>query len=207
MKMSSVWLELFTRSGTIDRDATKGTRELVDGLKAANIHAIPWGYCFGKNSENADPGKNDLELAKKLCDKYKLDTFVADIEPGNTIGKVTDDWKPDALKNLLTGLNAHFGKENIGISSFANLNKQPQARKLLTPVAPLVSFCAPQIYWNKRPPVDWARKSLQSWRDAGVTVELVATVQSYWEIAEGTDTREQMTKKVGTFVSDFPDAE
>jgi hypothetical protein len=205
MKMSSVWLELFTRSGTIDKDSTKGTRELVDGLKAANINAVPWGYCFGKNSENADPAKNDLELAKTLCDKYKLDIFVADIEPWNKIGDtVVDEWKADALNDLVTGLNAHFGKENLGISSFANLNSQPKARKFLTPVAPLASFCAPQIYWNKRDPVDWATKSLQSWRDAGITTELIATVQSYWEISEGTDTREQMTKKVDQFVTGFP---
>ncbi|MEA2818984.1 MAG: hypothetical protein QOJ86_988 [Bradyrhizobium sp.] len=207
MKMSSVWLELFTRSGTIDKNNTKATKELVDGLKAANINAIPWGYCFGKNSEKADPSKNDLELAKTLCDKYKLDVFVADIEPWNKIGDVVDKWKADALEKLMTGLNAHFGKENIGISSFANLDKQPKAREFLVPVAPLVSFCAPQIYWNKRKPIDWAEKSLKSWRDAGVTTELIATVQSYWELQEGTGTREQMTTKVDQFETGFPDSE
>jgi hypothetical protein len=208
MKMSSVWFELFTRNGMIDKDGTKGTRELVDGLKAANINAIPWGYCFGKNSEDPDPAKNDLELTKKLCDKYKLDIFVADIEPWNkSPNGVVDKWKADALSNLLTGLNGHFKKENLGISSFANLNKQPKAREFLTPVASLASFCAPQIYWNKRQPVDWAKKSLQSWRDAGITTELIATVQSYWELDEGTGTREQMTQKVDQFVTGFPDTE
>jgi len=208
MKMSSVWFELFTRSGTIDTDGTKGTQALVDGLKANNINAIPWGYCFGKNSEHPKPADNDLALTKALCDQYKIGVFVADIEPWNqSPDGVIDKWNADALHNLVTGLNAHFKKENLGLSSFANLDTQPMARKFLTPVTPLVSFCAPQIYWNKRDPVSWAEASLQSWRKAGVTSELIATVQSYWEKGDGTDTEDEMTAKVKLFIDKFPDAE
>jgi hypothetical protein len=210
MKISSVWFEIFRRNGTIDTDGTQGTKELVAGLKAASISAIPWGYCLGKNSENAKPEDNDLERAKQLCDHYELDVFVADIEPWNKFSDgVIDKWKADKLNDLLTGLNKHFKKENLGLSSFAklDLDAQPNARELLVPLTPLVSFCAPQIYWNTREPIRWAKESLQSWRDAGVTTELIATVQSYWDSGDGTGTQAEMTAKVGQFVSGFPAGE
>jgi hypothetical protein len=207
MDMSSVWFELFTRSGTIDEDGKLGTKELVEGLKAAKISAVPWGYCFGKNSEHPDPKDNDLQRAIDLCDQYELNVFVADIEPWNEIGGIVDKWKADALSALVTGLNAHFKKDNLGISSFASLAAQPKAREYLKPVTPLVSFCAPQIYWNKRDPIPWARESLQSWRDAGITTELVATVQSYWEKNDNTGSQTEMEDKVRDFVAHFPASE
>jgi hypothetical protein len=93
MKMSSVWFELFTSSGVIDQDGKQGTKELVDGLNAAKIAAIPWGYCFGKNSESDEGNPNkilDLDRSKKLCDNYGLSLFVADIEPWIAIGSAAD---------------------------------------------------------------------------------------------------------------------
>jgi hypothetical protein len=218
MNMSSVWFELFTRNGEIDKDGKQGTQELVDGLKAAKIAAVPWGYCFGKNSEDPPPDpahpappkpkEQDLDLVKRLCGKYKLDLFCADIEPWNVSPDGTVDvWQMDALKNLVTGLNVYFKKENLGLSSFANLSKQPKASEYLTPHASLFSFCAPQIYWNSRDPIDWAKGSLQSWRDAGITADLVATVQSYWSKGDGTPSQAKMEEKVTKFVTTFPDAE
>jgi hypothetical protein len=213
MHMSSVWFELFTRTGVLDQDGKQGTQELVAGLKAANIQAVPWAYCWGTNSQNADPKQNDLQRAIDLCSQYKLDCFVADIEPWNeiTVGEttLTDIWDLAALKNLVTGLNNHFGKNNLGISSFANLdaNQQPHARDLLPPLTPLVSFCAPQIYWNSRDPIAWAEQSLQSWRNAGVTTDLVATVQSYWSTDDGTPPQGQMETKVTEFVRNYPNSE
>jgi hypothetical protein len=207
MNMSSVWFELFTRRGEIDTDGKRGTRELVDGLNAAKIHAVPWGYCFGTNSENqgAERRKNDLELTKRLCDKYNLELFCADIEPWNKLGDGTvDTWDKDALDQLVTGLSAHFQKENLGLSSFANLHTQQKAREFLSPLTPMFSFCAPQIYWNARDPISWAQESLQSWRDAGVTVELVATVQSYWSKDDGTPSQSEIEQKVTRFVTEFP---
>lgn len=207
MKMSSVWFELFTRTGIIDKDGKQGTRELVDGLRAANIAAVPWGYCFGKNSEHTNPDDNDLYLIKALCDKYKIGIFCADIEPWNKVHGTYDEWDAVALDNLITGLNTHLKKENLGISSFANLNSQPKAREYLTPVTPLVSFCSPQIYWNARDPVTWAKTSLQSWRDAGIQTELIATTQSYWAKDDDTPAREQMEAKLSDFANKFPDSE
>jgi len=213
MKMSSVWFELFTRTGVVDRDGKQGTRELVDGLKAAKLHAVPWAYCWSTNSQNPNPKDNDLQRAIDLCDKYELDCFVADIEPWNSVTvnkkELVDKWDAKALDGLMTGLNKHFTTDNLGISSFANIdkNQQPHARELLPPVAPLASFCAPQIYWNKKDPVAWAEKSLKSWRDAGVTTELIATVQSYWASGTKGPTQADMEGQVRTFLKSYPDSE
>jgi len=213
MKISSVWFELFTRTGIVDRDGKQGTRELGDGLKAAKIHAVPWAYCWSTNSQNTNPKDNDLQRAIDLCNKYKLDCFVADIEPGNSVTvkkkKLVETWDAKALDGLMTGLNKHFGADNLGISSFANIdkNQQPEARKFVPPVAPLASFCAPQIYWNKHDPVDWAEKSVKSWRDAGVTTELIATVQSYWASDPKGPAQADMEKQVGKFLKSYPDSE
>jgi hypothetical protein len=212
MHISSVWFELFTRTGVLDADGKQGTKELVAGLKAANIKAVPWGYCWGANSQYADPSQNDLQRAIDLCNQYQLECFVADIEPGNQITLsdktvLTDKWDAGALTNLVTGLSNHFGQDNIGISSFANLgaNSQPYARGLLPSVTPLVSFCAPQIYWNSRDPITWAQQSLQSWRDAGVTTDFVATVQSYWSTGDNTPPQADMEAKVQDFVQQYTD--
>ncbi len=204
MKMSSVWFELFSRHGELDTNGEQGTRELVDGLKSAHINPVAWGYCLGANSQKPNKQDNDLQLAIDLCDKYQLDNFVANVEPGNTINGVADTWDAGALAALIGGLNAHFGQDNIGISSFANLQKQPTARGLLAPVASQVAICAPQIYWNNRDPVDWAQQSLQSWKDAGITTALVATVQSYWELDENTPPEAAMEAKVEDFIRRFP---
>ena len=213
MRMSSVWFELFTRTGVLDQDGKQGTQELVDGLKAANINVVPWAYCWGTNSQNANRADNDLQRAIDLCGKYKLDCFVADIEPGNQITlsnntTLTDKWDPNALNDLVTGLNKNFGEDNLGISSFASLdaNAQPDARTLLPPLTSLVSFCGPQIYWYKNAPVSWAERSLQSWRNAGVATELVATVQSYWSIDDNIP-QALMETQLDDFVTQFPDSD
>lgn len=211
MKMSSVWFELFSRKGILDQDGKQGTQELVAGLKAAKIHAVPWAYCWGANSENAAPD-NDLTRAIKLCDTYKLDCFVADLEPGNVINitdteTLTDTWDAKALEALMKGLNAKFGTDNLGISSFANLDTQPVARGLLPPVTHYASFCAPQIYWGMMDPVAWAKTSLASWRKAGVATELVATVQAYWAKPGKQPTQAEMEVKVRNFATTYPDSE
>ena len=208
MKISSVWFEIFTHSGIIDPNGSQGTQQLVDGLTAAKINVVPWAYCWGTNSENQNPKDNDIELAKRLCETYKLDCFVADIEPWNkTASGNVDKWNAKVLNKFVTDLNLHFGTANLGLSSFANLSTQDEARDLLVPLSSQFSFCAPQIYWNKREPIAWTKQSLQSWRDAGVTTQLSATVQSYWELDDGTGTQDEMTQKVIDFVNDYPNTE
>jgi hypothetical protein len=210
MKMSSVWFEIFTSSGTIDPKQKLGTPELVAGLKAAKIAAIPWGYCWGENSE-PDPQNPkkvlDLDRAIKLCNDYGLNLFVADIEPWNENNRGTDKWKDNALVDLMTGLNKHFGAENLGISSFALLDQdsQPNARRLIPPITHLASFCAPQIYWGgKQDPVQWAVKSIQSWRNAGVSSDMIATVQCYWDEHVS---QKEMETRVKKFIASYPDSE
>jgi hypothetical protein len=201
MKMASVWIELFTRTGTLDRDGKGGTKELVAGLKAANIQVVGWGYCHSKNSVR------DLALAKQLCAKYRIDAFVADVEPGNTVGGKKDSWKPSDFTTLMKGLNDHFKTDNLAISTFAHMGMHPDARDVMKLATSLVCMYAPQIYWNSRDPVKYAKDSIASWPAAGITTPLVATVQSYWELDEGTPGRKAIEARVAKFVSDFPDSE
>jgi hypothetical protein len=109
----------------------------------------------------------------------------------------------------MKGLNAKFGKDNLGISSFASLddNVQGDARRLLPPVTHFASFCAPQIYWNMHDPVTWAEASLKSWRDAGVTTEFVATVQAYWAKPGKHPAQGEMEAQVRAFLKKYPDSE
>jgi hypothetical protein len=214
MKMSSVWFELFSRKGILDQDGKQGTKELVDGLKGTKIRGVPWAYCWGTNSQNADAKQNDLYRAISLCDSYKLDRFVADIEPGNEISinkneTLTDHWDPGRLEDLMRGLSTNFGKDNLGISSFASLddNVQGEARQFLPPVTQYASFCAPQIYWGMDDPVGRAQASLKSWRSAGVTTEMVATVQAYWAKPGKHPTQSEMEGQVRKFLKNYPNTE
>jgi hypothetical protein len=201
MNMSSVWVELFSRPGTLDKDGKGGTKELVAGLKAANIAVVGWGYCHSKSS------MRDLDLAKQLCTDYGIDAFVADVEPGNVVGGKKDTWKPDDFVTLMKGLNDHFKKDNLAVSTFAHMGLHPDARDIMKLATSLVCMYAPQIYWNKRDPVTYAKDSIASWSTAGITTPLVATVQSYWELGEKTPGRKAMEGRVAKFVSDFPDSE
>jgi hypothetical protein len=204
MHMTSIWVQLFNVNGTIDKDGRQGTKELVDGARTAGISIVPWGYCFGLNSE--DPKSNDFQLAIELCDQYALEVFVADIEPGNRIGKRIDKWNQNTLERLATSLSAHFGTPNIGLSSFGSLTKQPTARKQLAPIATSFGFCAPQIYWGKREPVKYAQRCLDSWSKTVPESAIIATVQSYWDKGENTGSQALMESRVARFTSRFPDS-
>jgi hypothetical protein len=60
MHMASVWIQLFSASGTLD-SGHGATTELVAALKEARIACVGWGYCYSGNAEN------DADLAKQLC--------------------------------------------------------------------------------------------------------------------------------------------
>jgi hypothetical protein len=204
MHMTSVWVQLFNINGIIDKDGQQGTKELVDGARAAGISIVPWGYCFGLNSE--DSKSNDFQLAITLCNQYALEVFVADIEPGNKIGKRYDNWDQSVLERLATNLSGHFGTPNIGLSSFGSLTKQPTARRQLAPIATYFCFCAPQIYWGKREPVKYAQRCLDSWSKAVPGAAIVATTQSYWDKGENTGSQTFMETQLARFTGKFPDS-
>jgi hypothetical protein len=201
MRIASVWIQLFSRNGSLDTDGKGGTRELVDGLKAAGIQMAGWGYCHSKHSVR------DLDLAKQLCSKYGIEAFVADVEPGNEVNGKKDEWNSGDFVTLMKGLNTTFKKDNLGISTFAHLGLHKDAATLLKLATDLVCMYAPQIYWNKRAPISYAQDSIASWPKAGITTPLVATVQSYWELSEGTPGKVSIEGKVSKFVKEFPDPE
>jgi hypothetical protein len=119
MAISSVWLQLFSRGGSLDEDGSGATRELVDALNSAKVIPVGWGYCHNANSST------DGALAADLCGRYGITAFVADIEPGNKINGVEDKWQNQAFVDFVKSLGGKFGKDNLAISTFSRLDKQP----------------------------------------------------------------------------------
>jgi hypothetical protein len=204
MKVGSVWMQLFSRSGPLDH-GTGGTSELIAALKATDIKVAGWGYCQGTQTNAA------LDNAKTLCGKYGIDAFVADIEPGNTVDGAVDKWDPKLFGEFMSELKQNFGQDNLGLSTFARLDLHPDARDIVKLAPPYVGVFAPQIYWNGRSPVSFAQASLKSFRDAGIQTPLVATTQSYWDRTNAshpeTPKRATVEKKLAGFLRDFRDAD
>jgi hypothetical protein len=198
MHVASVWVQLFSASGVLDRDGKGGTLELVEGLKQANIACVGWGYCYSDNAAT-DPG-----LAKHLCEQYGITAFIADVEPGNTVHGNPDTWQPAAFKNLIAALKGTFGKDNLGISTFGNLKLHQDAASIYKLAIDDVALFAPQIYWYKKAPVAYAQDCIASFRQAGIGNPLVGTVQAYWELGNGVS-RELMEGKVKDFAGGFAD--
>src|SRR5271154_3379529 len=79
MSVKSVWLQLFNSHGEIDPNGNGATPQLVSALRVAGIIPVGWGYCYSRNAAT------DLGLTLRVCQKYQLDAFVADVEPGNPV--------------------------------------------------------------------------------------------------------------------------
>jgi hypothetical protein len=201
MAVKSVWLQLFNRHGEIDRDGKGATAQLVGALKTAGIVPVGWGYCYNKNATT------DLALTVTLTQKYALDAFVADVEPGNPVAGTPDDWNTSDFENLIKELSAHFGKSNLAVSTFANMAKHPDALPVMHVAKPHVCMYAPQVYWFDNDPAPYVRTSLSSWRNAGIATPLVATAQSYWDLGEGTPGQPVMEAKVSKFIGDFANSD
>jgi len=175
MAISSVWLQLFSRGGSLDEDGSGGTRELVDALNRVRIVPVGWGYCHHANSAT------DGALAADLCGRYGITAFVADVEPGNVVGGVPDKWQKKKFVNFIKSLSAKFGKDNLAISTFSRLDKHPDTRALMTLVADQVAAFAPQIYWTFSDPVTFTEEALASWQKAGIATPIVGTAECYWD--------------------------
>jgi hypothetical protein len=199
MRVGSVWIQLFTALGQLD-NGSGGTTELVAGLKAANISFAGWGYCYSGNAAK------DSDLAKKLCGQYDIKAFVADVEPGNPVHGSPDTWKPAAFNNLIAGLKANFGVDNMGISTFGTLVGHQDAAAIYKLAVNDVSFFAPQVYWYQKPPVAYMKQCIASFRQSGIGSPLVGTGQAYWEVVKGGGvSRGVMETQVKNFVSGFDD--
>ena len=199
MSVKSVWLQLFSANGELDQDGKGATSALVAALRSAGIVPVGWGYCYSKNAAT------DLDLATRLCGTYGIDAFVADVEPGNTVHSQPDTWDPAAFEILIKGLSTKFGKDNLGISTFASMKLHPDALKIMLVAQPYVCMYAPQVYWFDNDPAIYLRNSLATWRAAGISTPIVATAQSYWDIGEGTPSQGVMEGKVKKLISDFTD--
>ena len=197
MHVGSVWIQLFTASGTLD-NGTGGTRELVAALRQANIACAGWGYCYSQNAAT------DGDLAKQLCNKYGIDAFIADVEPGNPVHGQPDQWQTQPFKNLMASLKSTFGKDNLGMSTFGNLNGHPDAAAIYRLAIDDVSFFAPQIYWYKKTPVAYAKLCIDSFRQSGIGNPIIATVQSYWD-ADSSFPQASAEAQVKQFISGYGD--
>lgn len=201
MSVKSVWLQLFNSHGEIDPNGNGATPQLVSALKAAGIIPVGWGYCYSRNAAT------DLGLTQRVCQKYPLEAFVVDVEPGNTVNGAADTWNTGDFATLIKGLAGHFGTPNLGISTFANIAKHGDALPVMRAAQPFVCMYAPQVYWFDNDPAPYVRTSLTSWRDAGFAAPLVATAQSYWSVGEGTPAQSVMEAKVATFINEFTDGD
>jgi hypothetical protein len=166
MKISTVWIQLFTRSqsdptAAVDCDLADGglnRKTLIARLDQAGINWAGWGYCSGKN------WRKSKTLIETLHHDLGMTAFVIDAEPGNLIYKQnpTDDentlpdiWDPAEFKSFVTALNTEFKTENLAISTWPILQLQDEPAnpviQLMKNVAPLVCLFAPQAYWMGYP--------------------------------------------------------
>jgi hypothetical protein len=199
MHVGSVWIQLFSASGSLD-SGSGGTKELVAALKQASIPCAGWGYCYSQNAAS------DGDLAKQLCTKYGIDAFIADVEPGNTVHGHPDTWNPHAFKNLMASLKATFGKDNLGMSTFGSLTLHPDAAAIYKLAIDDVAFFAPQIYWYKKAAVAYAKACIDSFRQNGIGNPIIATVQSYWQVDESTNFPQASAEsQVKQFIGGFAD--
>jgi hypothetical protein len=194
MSMSHAWVRLFGLDGIVD---PAPTRMLIDALRAANVHVAGWGYCHGK-----DP-KRDLRLALDQSQAFGLTAFVADVEPGRSLGGTNSKWAINDFGDFIDGLADRFGRDNLGISTWPVLKIQDSpeypSEKLMKHVADRVAMFAPQAYWMSYPkavhydttgfkeadyprddPTSFVRLVVDSWRARGFHQHLVVTGQAYW---------------------------
>jgi hypothetical protein len=204
MAISSVWLQLFDQNGAVDPNETGNTREIVEALKHAQINPVGWGYCHHANSAT------DCALASELCGRYGITAFVADMEPGGAIGGVVDNWEKAAFVGLVQNLSAKFGKDNLVLSTFPRLDKQPDAGALMPLVADKVAAFAPKIYWAFDDALTFIDAALASWQKAGIQTPILALAESYWDVSDWsqhkTPPRTIIEDSVAKFVDGLPNS-
>lgn len=215
MGMSHIWVRLFGLEGVMEAAPTK---ELVDAARAAGLAVAGWGYCHG-----AQPA-TDLARARAEADRHQITAFVADIEPGRLLGGTRARWEEAELGDFMDGLVAHFGRDNVGISTWPVLAIQNEpafpSKKLMQAVADRVAMFAPQAYWMIYPkpvhyaatgfkeadyprndPASFVRLVVDAWRADGLQNPLVVTGQAYW--GEGAPAPDVLAAKIRAFSAAF----
>lgn len=216
MGVSHVWIRLFGHEGKMPLDEAK---PLVEALRNEGIALAGWGYSHGTNWQR------DLGWAIDGATKLKLDAFVADIEPGRPLDGSISKWRTADLTAYIDGLARHFGKTNLGVSTWPMLRIQNEpgigSLGLMRAIADKISFFAPQVYWMSFPtdvhydttglreavfprdnPSSFARMVIRSWRDEGFTNDLLITGQAYWGEGRGPPLS-VMERKISEFAAGF----
>ena len=213
MGFSSAWVRLFGVAGAV---AYAPTLELVNALRGGGIEIAGWGYCHGAD------WATDLNRSIDQCDRYGIEAFVADVEPGNstTVGKTR--WSRADFKKYLDGLGHHFDKDNLAVSTWPvpKIQDAFDSVELMNIAASRVGMFAPQAYWMRFPkkvhydatgfkvrkypkdsPGSFVRLVIDTWRKMGIANPLVITGQAYW--GEGGPSQSVMEEKLDTFVETF----
>jgi hypothetical protein len=227
MKISTVWIQLFSRRGEFDLSNEQLRQQLIAKLTQANIKWAGWGYCAGINWQR------DKGLIGSLKTKLGMSAFVIDAEPGNEVipnpndpqHPLPDLWALNDFDQFVGAVCQLFGADNLAISTWPVLKIQNTGTNpviaLMKLAADRVCAFAPQAYWmtfpnhhhynagfsqQKYPPDDpasYVRLVIDSWADEGFTNPLVISGQAYW--GEGGPLQVPMEAKVQQFVGNFAD--
>ena len=140
MGFTSAWIRLFGVAGAVTHAPTE---ELIKTLRDGGIRLAGWGYCHGADWQV------DLSRSIDQSDRYDLDAFIADIEPGNSTSMGRTKWTRPDFKKYLDGVVAHFGKDNIAVSTWPvpKIQDAFDLVELMKIAAPKVAMFAPQAYW------------------------------------------------------------
>jgi len=213
MGFASAWIRLFGVTGAV---AHAPTLELVNALRNGGIEIAGWGYCHGADWEM------DLSRSIDQCDRYGIEAFVADVEPGNSTSAGRTKWSRSDFAAYLEGLVERFGGDNIGVSTWPvpKIQDAYDSVELMKLAAPRVGMFAPQAYWMRFPkkihydvtgfkeskypkdsPESFVWLVIDAWRKMGIESPLVVTGQTYW--GEGGPSQSVMEKKLATLTRTF----
>ncbi len=225
MEISTVWMQLFTRSGDVElrdnHDYRALRTSLIAALNQAQINWAGWGYCAGAN------WVRDAGLIEKFRDDLHMTAFVIDAEPEE--GK--DDWTEADFDAFTGKVNQLFGADNLALSTWPILEFQDTVAnpviKYMKAAAPRVSLFAPQAYWMDYPgdphyndfsfkkyprsdPTAFVHLVIDAWKNYGFNRPLVVTGQVYWQLEKlrkdgGTPSQDSMAAKVYQFGKKFTD--
>src|SRR5262249_52537852 len=152
-------------------------------------------YCHGADWEA------DLSRSINQCDRYGIEAFVADVEPGNSTNAGKTKWSRADFRKYLDGLSRRFAKGNLAVSTWPvpKIQDAFDSVELMKIAAARVGMFAPQAYWMRSPkkvhydvtgfkeskypkdsPESFVRLVIDAWRKMGIDNPLVITGQVYW---------------------------
>ena len=147
MQVSSVWIQLFKRSGDCKSTpaSAKLRKDLINRLTKAGIGWAGWGYCAGTNWQR------DIGMIKRFRDDLEMPAFVIDAEPE----KGKDVWAEANFDRFTGAANKLLGTDHLALSTWPvlGLQDEPGNRviKVMQLAAPYVCLFAPQAYWMNFP--------------------------------------------------------